>query len=359
MEKNRVILMAGLGCIVLGGLILGTSFALGGTPGFYVDREGIHSGAESRAKNQESHILEKTKLDSFESLELITDYSNVRIIESDDYYLEYQISGHNNKPTYKVENNKLTFQENSPGNRVIFFGSDFNYWQNWQDNDTSYDKYFINLYLPKNALLNSVKIYNDCGDIEIDRLEGQSCKITSDYGDISITSLNAQTAAIKCDSGEMDLGDIHSDSMELYNSYGDIRCTSLDGKNGKISLDAGNFHTTSLKFEDLQASNEYGDILIEDGYLPNGKFHLSSGSMKSKLNGIQQLSVENEYGDVSLALSEDLDQYQCNLTTEYGSINLPDSTILDSSDITKFKIPGETKNALSIYCESGNIYIVH
>ncbi|MGI6070675.1 MAG: DUF4097 family beta strand repeat-containing protein [Blautia sp.] len=356
MEKNKTILMAGLGCVVLGSLILGTSLVLGGTPGFYIDSEGVHSSAENKKHSHEPYVLKKTKLEAFENVELYADYSNVNIIESDGYYLEYKIAGSNTKPFYEVKNDTLTLHERQQKNQVIFFGSGFNSF-GFNDNN-SYNDYSINLYLPKDAALDSVKIYNDCGDVSVDRLKSQTAKITADYGDIIIQSLTSRNTDLNCENGDMELNKIQSDTMDLDNSYGSITGSSLKGKKAEVLLDYGNFRAEHLDFDELQVNNEYGDVTINKGTLENGKFTLESGSMTAALDGIQALSVKNEYGNVTLQIPEKLEQYQSSLTTEYGEISLSDSTFANSSDTTEYKTAGKTSKTISVYCESGDIKIL-
>ena len=64
MKKSKTVLMAGVGCMVLGGLLLVCGFLMGGRPGFVMDEQGIHSAASVHQKDAASaHVLEKTELD--------------------------------------------------------------------------------------------------------------------------------------------------------------------------------------------------------------------------------------------------------------------------------------------------------
>ena len=82
--KNNVYLASFI-CIGAGAVLLILGLLLGGRPGFYIDKSGIHTANESGADSP--YIQEKMKLDEFSTIDITIQYADLEIIPSDGYYI--------------------------------------------------------------------------------------------------------------------------------------------------------------------------------------------------------------------------------------------------------------------------------
>ena len=355
MKKSKTVLMAGVGCMVLGGLLLVCGFLMGGRPGFVIDEQGIHSAASVHQKDAASaHVLEKTELDDLQNIEINLAYADLSIIPSDGYYLEYRLTGSRPAPAWGVSDNTLSFQEGEASGNPFHFS--FFSLDSFQSTDE--EPYYVNLYVPREALLDTLQISSDYGDASLEELSCQTASVSLDYGDLSISSLHcADSVSVLCSYGDMDLGTLETGTCDFRAEYGNLSCDAITGTDGILSLDSGNFRADRLSFDQLTLENSYGNIQIQEGSIGQGEISLASGDLTATLSDTENLSVKNEYGDVSLQLEAPLSSYSCDLVTEYGEISLPEQSVSDSSGSAVYTSQGTGSGQISISCESGDIQI--
>lgn len=284
-------------------------FIFGGRPGISIGRGGL-SSTHYTTKNSTPYTLEKTKLDSFTDINISMDYADINIIESDGYYLEYHLSGSSPKPYYEVSNKKFTFKERPKA--VNFLQWDFSF---FTYNET--DNFYINLYVPHDQHYNTVKLYNDYGDIALDFINADTLKITSDYGDIDIDELTGGSATLSLDAGDLDVKKAKLDSLDINNDYGNVSFEEISSKNAKLTLSSG-------------------DIDLEKAVFT-------------------KLKIRNDYGSVTIDLTDKFKDYTLDLGTDYGSIELNDVATYTDEDRETYKAKGDSSRILDIYCDSGDI----
>lgn len=351
MKNKNKIWMAALAFIAFGLVVMGIGFALGGRPGVTIDQNGLHSSNYGRVLTKKPYTLEKTAIDSFSSADLNIEYGDLIIVPSDGYYLEYNLPGISVEPSYSVQNEAFTFQQRSNQGYHLF---DSTLFYGVYDSE----KYYINLYVPKDQYFTMLHIYNSSGDIKLPDLKTASIKITDEFGNIDMEQFEGENLKIDMGSGTFKAGDMSVEQIEIKNSYGDVECQNLTGKEGKIRLNSGELSAESVKIDDIAIKNQYGDVRMQGLSGKNSEIRLGSGLLKVENLSITNLDVENTYGDVRVRLNDAVDQYGFDLRTEYGQIKIL-GVVSSSSDNEESQYiinKGKEKN-IRIECESGDIEV--
>lgn len=354
MKKKSKIYVIGACCVAAGILITGAGIAAGGWPGISVSSSGLHTVGSHHGK--EPYILEKTKLDEFDSINLNLEYADLDIIPSDGYYLEYRLSGSQNKPECNTDNKTLTLKEKPNTNGRIMFFNFGNFL--WDNNEYINEKYYVKLYLPADKIYDEVKIYNDCGDVNAATLEAQDLSLEVAYGDIDAEAIKSKTLSILMDSGSFKVENVKADEMILNNEYGPTRIRNLSAGTAKIELDSGDANIDKAIINDLTLSDSYGAVKFSYADIAEGSIYMSSGDLQILDAVIGDLEAKSEYGDVDIQLRDDPASYTMKLKTEYGSVDVPfDGSYISEDDEERFELVGKDGKILRISCESGDITI--
>ncbi|MCH1983364.1 DUF4097 domain-containing protein [Ruminococcus sp. OA3] len=310
-NKNRIWLIS-FGCIGIGIVLLIAGMMLGGRPGFYIDRTGIHSQYSNSSDSP--YIQEKMRLDEFSSIDIDLNYADIKIQPSDGYYLEYQLDGAGPEPEYEVKNGKLRFKESPAGGFIgglnFFTFSDFS---------RSYD-YYVILYVPADKYFKAVKLVSDDGMISTGDIRAESMDITDDYGQVSIESFKGRELSINMDDGRLKIQNLDADTVLINNEYGECEIENM-------------------KVKTLEARLDDGDFKVSKGHAAN-------------------LDIDNEYGNVTLGMSEKLDAYDLDLETEYGRIEVQGyPEMSNSDDEARFKSNNGAEHKAKVRCDDGDIVI--
>lgn len=114
-------LAAGIGCCVCGAVLLGIGAASGGSK--YVKEADLNRLEGSAKRSDNEAVLEKTKLENFDSVDISMSDMNLQVVSSDDQscYISYQASDQKKEPiSYQVRDGKLTIHENSNDSKSYY-----------------------------------------------------------------------------------------------------------------------------------------------------------------------------------------------------------------------------------------------
>ena len=106
-------LAVGVGCCVCGAALTGIGVASGGSK--YVKSADLNKMDGAAKKSDNEMVLEKTKLDDFDSADISMTDMNLQVVSSDDQYcyISYRASDQKKDPiSYQVKDCKLRIQEN-------------------------------------------------------------------------------------------------------------------------------------------------------------------------------------------------------------------------------------------------------
>ncbi|MBA4701228.1 MAG: DUF4097 family beta strand repeat protein [Ruminococcus sp.] len=276
-KTSKKIIIISLCLIILGAILTGLGFLLGGYPGLTISRSGIRASAD----RAQAYKLQKTKLDPFADVDLkIGYYMDLSILPSDDqnYYIEYLLDGNCGQPSYRVEKQTFSFYQDSRGIAFLDIGT--------YDLPNSIQDFYVRLYVPKDKMLGILQIYNDSGNISISNLMADSVDITCEYGDITLEDFACNSAVLKLDSSNAYIDTNKIRNLKCDSEYGDI--TLLVPKNQDTYT--------------FDISVEYGNIQLpadtQTGYTVNSEDDIEH--YKTKGTGDNTIQVTLDSGNVEI-----------------------------------------------------------
>ncbi len=227
MKKGiKVVLGIGIACCVFGAVFAGVGIATGGTK--YVKAADLNHTHTS--DNQES-TLEKTVLDSFDSLHVSMEADDLNIVTSDDdhYYISYRVksSSNNSSIYYGVENGKLVVQDECEDDEYVVDISFLS--QLFGSKGSSQSTNQVTIYLPKNATIKTADIETDTGDIHLKKCHIQSGEVDSDYGEVTLDGCTFNNLKIESEAGNVQVLDEKAKLQALN--------LQLQTETGYLSLD--------------------------------------------------------------------------------------------------------------------------
>lgn len=311
--KNKIWMISFI-CLGAGILLLIVGTLFGGRPGFYIDNSGIHAAGENR---QEGYTLKKTPIDEFDNIEMDLAYADLEIVLSDNYYIEYNVESDAGKPFCEVTDKTLQFREAKQGETwsISFFTiGRFPMYDN--------ENYFVKLYIPKDAVLDSVLVEQSDGDIVLPNLKVKNLSLNNSYGDIRLKDIKAEDIELFLSDGDISTGKLEADTVQIENGYGDVRVEDLQAKSLTVYMSDGD-----LKVNDLEA---------------------------------KQIDVENSYGDVKLQIKHSLEDYSIDILAEYGDLTIPGYAITTNEDGEEntCKIEKDSEKWLRINGSDGDIEVI-
>lgn len=342
-------------CMVVAGMILlGAGMLFGGRPGIVWNRNGI---ASPYSQNKPC-ILEKTKVDAFSDVDIqVGSYADIQILPSDDkqFYLEYELDGNYGKPSYDVRNDSLTLTHTG---KTPQYGINFFYFGSFvPDTDI---KAYIKLYIPEDADMGKLHVYNDSGDLSIDSFDFGDTKLEVSYGNVKLQDMNFQDLEIDMESGDLKAEDLTAQDLLLKNEYGDVSLEKAAVRKAEIKMDSGAMKANALTSESLIAESEYGSITLDEFSTETAEITMESGNLRMDAVELADLSCRNDYGDVRIRLPKELSEYSVNARSDYGSIELPKDapgSCIAYDDEVVYTSDGKSKGSITIRVESGDIII--
>ena len=269
--KNKTLkktLLISTGLLAAGGICIGIGIAMGGSPVFYLDNEGIHLKETTACPETVQDYAGQKQLAAFEKIEVDLKYGEFSLEEGDSYSVEYLLAGDREEPVCQVENGTLIvkegdFGETQEGNRWYF--------RLWgEEGERRQDDPYVKITVPKGARLKEVSV-DAPWDIDL------------------AANLSAEKLSVKTSYGEIKMEDWNGIDLSIYDEDG-IESTqaSLEAENGSVTVFAGTQGTLDVK-------NSYGDTNIYEmqkadayGYdlrTEYGEIHFSGYEMMENENG--------------------------------------------------------------------------
>ena len=262
-------LVAGVGCCVCGAVLTGIGAVSGGSK--YVKAADLNRMDGSAKKSDHEVVMEKTKLDDFDSVDISMTDMNLQVVRSDDdsCYISYQASNQTKNPiSYRVNDGKLSIREND-NNGKFYYHVDIGFLSGLLGGgQVTTDENVVTLYIPEDQELKTADIKTDTGNVMLNECKIEDGSVQSDSGDLYFK--NCDFDNLKIDS---DMGDIHfvgkEDVMGAWNVQIDTDMGDIDADdvlNGKVKEDEDNdsySYTQKGKGGNLLIQTESGDISLE------------------------------------------------------------------------------------------------
>ena len=188
--------------------------AMGGSPVFYLDNEGIHLKETTACPETVQDYAGQKKLAAFEKIEVDLKYGEFSLEEGDSYSVEYLLAGDREEPVCQVENGTLIvkegdFGETQEGNRWYF--------RLWgEEGERRQDDPYVKITVPKGARLKEVSV-DAPWDIDL------------------AVNLSAEKLSVKTSYGEIKMEDWNGIDLSIYDENGDIKTGNLTGNKVEIT----------------------------------------------------------------------------------------------------------------------------
>lgn len=302
--RNFLIIAAVL--IVVGGVVSGIGFALGGMIPVSIGGGGIHvagQGERSTAVDESFRNLS--------SVEINTDILELELRQGDAFWLDGTYDA--NAITLDISESGGDLRINSRAANSGFFG-----W-NWGFGNFGFNTTINKLVLtyPANTGFDRVSIKNDLGSLEIDGLSTKSLQVQLDAGYFKGTDISADTVDVdmnlggcditglvannttkfKMNAGSLNLIDSSLKNPDIKLNLGGFDYSGALGGNGKMTLDLGSLNLDLINKEaDLgyDIDTDLGSINV------NGRALSSPASTHSAAREATYLNIKCNLGSVDI-----------------------------------------------------------
>ncbi|MGV6845406.1 MAG: hypothetical protein ACWA42_04685 [Lutibacter sp.] len=273
-----------------------------------------------KGKITKKKTIHKTfKVNNDATLEIHNKFGNLEVISWNENKIDIEvtitISGKDEERVVeKLDNISVDFTNNSNYVSAKTKIENSSSWKIWKR--SSNISMQIN-YVIKMPITNNVKLNNDYGGINIDKLEG-TASINCDYGKIQIGELLNKSNKINID--------YTNNSSIAYINEGNINAdySSLEiEKTNNIDLNADYSHIEFNLVKNLNFNCDYGSLKIEEAGFVKGSSDYMSTSI-DKLNKYVDINVE--YGSFKLKnLNENFEAININASYTPIKIDAPDN----------------------------------
>lgn len=280
----KIILGIGIAGCVLGAILIGVGIATGGT--YYVQMTDLNHA--SSWKHEE--VLEKTRLETFDSLKVSLGNADFQVKRSDDdyCYISYRMTGSSRGSTvsYGVKNGKLMIQNQSDEDEytvdISFLSQIFGDRKPNEKNSTTGNK--IILYVPKNTSLRLADIETETGNIDLKNCHIRKGEVDSDIGDITLDRCTFDNLEIESEMGDICVIGEKATLQKLH-----IR---LQTESGYMDVDdALSLSKTTENHHDAD-DHEHDDAYDDEGDMETYYVQDGTGGM---------LEIKTEAGDIQLS----------------------------------------------------------
>lgn len=323
---HKVVIFTSSVMIVCGAMLWGIGGMLGGTPSFALGRQGIVTPNSSQAPSR--FTLEKTRLDSFDGIDMIIGSADLSVLPADDYYLEYSITGYSGEPVYRIQDGVFTFREdihedNNPKSYFIGF-----------NNLVTPDDVYLKLYIPEDQYWKMIKIKCNDGDLNWKtRAEAGEAEFRAAYGSVTVDLLTCNEAVIDSNDSAILLTDLSAENLDIKNAYGSLKLERITTENLKVVMSDGTIDLKDLSAGKADLVNQYGKT--KGTGLSGGVWTLNQndGAIVFENIDLKKLVIDNKYGSTNLDLVGEEVDYNFQVTNSYGSIRINGKDFKEKANI--------------------------
>ena len=262
-------LAAGVGCCVCGAVLLGIGAASGGSK--YVKEADLNRLEGSAKRSDNEAVLEKTKLDDFDSVDISMSDMDLQVVSSDNQfcYISYQASDQKKEPiSYQVRDGKLTIQENSNDGKS-YYHVDIGFLSGlFGGNPFTTDENVVTLYVPEGQKWKTANIKSDLGNVLLNDCEIEKGNVQTDSGGIFFKNCDFDGLNVDTDMGELCFigreSVMRTWNVQIDTDMGNINADdALSGKVVENEDDGDISYTQQGKGGNLMIRTESGDVSLK------------------------------------------------------------------------------------------------
>ena len=303
----------------------------------------IYHGKVYTEKDMSHFYTEKIAIDDLQTIDVESNYADLEIIASDDYYIEYSYYYINKEPTLTIEDKKLTFSDQD-----INIGS-----YSINTKETNY----LKIYIPTTSDFDMINIEKSSGDCSIGSVKTNQLNLTNQYGETIIFGSEIGQLDLKESSGKVVIDNTIINTAKIENTYGEVVLEGINSQDApceqlEVTLSSGSISMNQVFSQKATIENTYGEVEVDDSGFYEVDANMSSGNLTIDYSYIDALSVKNTYGSVELALLGNEEDYQFDIRSSYGEVEIGTNTYEHSVFIDR----GGMKKII-VSTSSGNVEI--
>lgn len=125
----------------------------------------------------------------------------------------------------------------------------------------SVDGFKLDIEIPENTNLDSLKIEVSAGNIDIKDAQVKEFTIEANAGDIDIKGVAADKVELEANAGDIDINNIKADKVTISANAGDINLMESTVKTADVSVNAGDIDITG-DYDKIDCECDFGDVDI-------------------------------------------------------------------------------------------------
>ncbi len=302
--------------VVVGLLLTGIGFMLGGNQPIWLDRNGIHFGERNGEKAAGGDLVSFTQdIEGFSSINVDLDFYDVDLVPGDKFEIQGAYFREEGKPEIKVENGTLTVKDN--GRKGIKISIDLPGLFTYGNHPN------IRIFYPEKTDFQSVVIHCDSADLKFENLTAEKADFKLDLGKLELSGITANNVMVSMDSGDCSIKGVKAaEQLTVTNNLGKIVLENAETKTLKLDADSGDVTLADTTFESGDLSVNLGKLTAR-GILSKGlKVRADSGdiNIEGKLSGVTDL--KNDMGAVTVSPGGPKDQFSYELNADLGSVTV-------------------------------------
>lgn len=321
-KKVKKLLIIALVMLLLGAALCIISLFLGFTGNFAITNRGKYIDLA-----QNSNVLPKTEIESFEYIEISTPY-DIFIEDSNDssFYVEYNIPSFETV-SCSVSNGLLSLSTSSEKTSYILqFDVSLP--------SFSATKNYVKVYCPNSVKIEDIEASSDCGSIILNWFNAGSLRLDC-HGNIFIDNVTADTVTANSYSSDIESQGLTCDSFTASANIGDIDFSDLN------------------IFSSLNINSYAGKIDMEDITSPIINIISDCSDVSAKRFETSNLTVNAENSDITLSPKNFVSLYSLNLNSDFGTVEI-NGTEYGSHYISE----SITDRFITVNCDNGDIEIL-
>ena len=319
--------------IAAGSALVGIGILNGGTVSYRVDFK--NRKLMTRTYNSEDYIEKTIDVDNFSKLQLNVDTTDVEIRKGNSYQVFYNLPK-DEIPSIEVKDQTLTVSGEKNGSSHFSTVCILNIGE--------YDVEDLNtiiITVPEDAEILEAGVSVESGDIQLKDMVCDTIDISGDNGEIEVSNVTSDYANISSESGDISLENVKLKDCNVVNEYGELLVDTIVGEKAVFDCDSVECELKNLEINNLRMSNKYGEVVMEESTANICEIDGESTEIKMEDCKGDVLHVDAEYGDVvieksmwnqiqticesgevEIGLIEKLSEYDLDLTSECGEINI-------------------------------------
>lgn len=351
MKINRLVKV----CLIMAaaGLVLcATGFAFGGRVyGINLGRGGIvvNSNHSTGVNGSIQYIDEEKELPSFSNINIDMAFADLKVVESD----HFGVKSHLNEEcpiTTEVEGDTLSITQkrgNVGSTTFTFFSVGFP-----SASGLNNEQEYVIIYVPEKTEFDQVMIENECGDVTTGDLQAKDVQISDQFGNFQAKTVTAETINIEMESGDAEMKNVAATMLTVKNQFGSIKIdNAMIADEFRGTIETGDVTLGTVETGSLNLKTSFGGVEGDRITADDVVLDLESGECTIDVLSGKKTKVDSTFGSVNLGLSNSVDDYAIDASSEMGGVCIND----EDMGMKYRESSSDAVNSVEVHSQSGEI----